>query len=53
MSTNDEKFKELEKRIEQSDIAGGPDKIGKHHKAGKMTARERVQNFWMTAHLKK
>ncbi len=42
MSVNQEKFEELARRLEESDEAGGPDKIAKHHKAGKMTARERV-----------
>lgn len=42
MSVNQEKFQELERRMEESDQAGGPDKVAKHHKAGKMTARERV-----------
>ena len=42
MSLLDQKFRELEKRLEEADKAGGPEKIAKHHKAGKMTARERV-----------
>ncbi|MFH0959074.1 MAG: acyl-CoA carboxylase subunit beta [Pseudomonadota bacterium] len=42
MSIIDEKFLELERRLQQADQAGGPDKVAKHHKAGKMTARERV-----------
>ena len=42
MTVNLEKFEELAKRLEESDLAGGADKIAKHHKAGKMTARERV-----------
>ncbi len=42
MSAAETKFKELEKRLEESDAAGGSDKIAKQHKAGKMTARERV-----------
>lgn len=42
MSIIDEKFLELERRLEEADQAGGPDKVAKHHKAGKMTARERV-----------
>lgn len=36
------KFVELAKRLEESDQAGGPEKIDKQHQAGKMTARERV-----------
>ncbi len=42
MSANQEKFEELARRLEECDQAGGPDKVAKHHKAGKMTARERV-----------
>ncbi|MDA8405253.1 MAG: acyl-CoA carboxylase subunit beta [Deltaproteobacteria bacterium] len=42
MSILDQKFQELEKRLEQADQAGGPKKIAKHHEAGKLTARERV-----------
>ncbi|MHB8204282.1 MAG: acyl-CoA carboxylase subunit beta [Desulfomonilaceae bacterium] len=42
MSILDQKFQELEKRLEQADQAGGPKKIAKHHQAGKLTARERV-----------
>jgi len=42
MTVIEEKFEELRKRLEESDLAGGPDKIAKQHEAGKMTARERV-----------
>ncbi len=42
MSIIDEKFLELERRLEEADQSGGPEKVAKHHKAGKMTARERV-----------
>ena len=42
MSVMEEKFEELERRLAESDQAGGPDKIAKQHQAGKMTARERV-----------
>ncbi len=42
MSTMEERLEELKKRTEESDQGGGPEKIAKHHKAGKMTARERV-----------
>lgn len=42
MSVMQEKFAELEKRLAESDLAGGLDKIEKQHKSGKMTARERV-----------
>ncbi len=42
MASREEQFEELKRRQEESDQAGGPDKIAKQHKAGKMTARERV-----------
>jgi propionyl-CoA carboxylase beta chain len=42
MSEMEAKFEELRRREEESDQAGGPEKIAKQHKAGKMIARERV-----------
>jgi propionyl-CoA carboxylase beta chain len=42
MSVTESKFDELRRRSEEADQGGGPDKIAKQHKAGKMTARERV-----------
>lgn len=42
MSLMEQKFEELRKRLAEADVAGGADKIAKHHKGGKMTARERV-----------
>lgn len=42
MSAIEAKFEELRRRLSESDAAGGPKKIQKQHKAGKMTARERV-----------
>lgn len=42
MAVMKEKFEELRKRLDESDQAGGPDKIAKQHQSGKMTARERV-----------
>jgi propionyl-CoA carboxylase beta chain len=39
-----EKLKELSRRNEEAELAGGLERIEKHHKAGKLTARERV-NF--------
>jgi propionyl-CoA carboxylase beta chain len=42
MSVIEERFEELERRLAESDQAGGPEKISKQHQAGKMTARERV-----------
>ena len=37
-----EKFDELEKRNQEALVAGGQDRIDKHHAAGKLTARERI-----------
>jgi propionyl-CoA carboxylase beta chain len=42
MSVMQQKFAELEKRLAESDLAGGLDKMEKQHKGGKLTARERV-----------
>ena len=42
MPVNAEKFEELARRLTESDAGGGEDKVAKQHKAGKMTARERV-----------
>lgn len=42
MAVNEAKLEELAQRLAESDAGGGPDKIAKHHKSGKMTARERV-----------
>ncbi|MFH1112473.1 MAG: acyl-CoA carboxylase subunit beta [Pseudomonadota bacterium] len=42
MGAKEAKFEELERRLAEADQAGGEDKIAKQHKAGKMTARERV-----------
>ncbi len=42
MAAMEAKFEELERRLAEADQAGGEEKIAKHHKAGKMTARERV-----------
>ncbi len=42
MAVNEARFEELAQRLAESDAGGGPDKIAKHHKSGKMTARERV-----------
>ncbi|MDO8461465.1 MAG: acyl-CoA carboxylase subunit beta [Deltaproteobacteria bacterium] len=36
------KFKELEKRRAEAELAGGKEKIAKQHEAGKLTARERI-----------
>lgn len=42
MPVNEGRFEELAQRLAESDAGGGPDKVAKHHKSGKMTARERV-----------
>src|SRR5512144_3075284 len=42
MSLHD-RFDELRRRNEAADLAGGPDRIARQHKAGKKTARERVE----------
>jgi len=42
MAAIEEKIEELKQRLEESDQGGGPDKVAKQHKSGKMTARERV-----------
>ncbi len=38
-----EKFAELERRNQEALVAGGQERIDKHHAAGKLTARERVE----------
>lgn len=45
MAGMEHKVEELQRRLAESDEAGGADKIAKQHKAGKMTARERVLAF--------
>ena len=42
MSLKD-KFNELERRNQEALVAGGQDRIDKHHAAGKLTARERIE----------
>jgi len=42
MAGMEQKVEELKRRLAESDAAGGADKVAKQHKAGKMTARERV-----------
>ncbi len=37
-----EKLKELDRRNQEALVAGGKDRIEKHHAAGKLTARERI-----------
>ena len=40
-----DKLEELDKRTKEALVAGGQDRIDKHHAAGKLTARERVDLF--------
>ena len=42
MSLQD-RFDELRRRNEAAELAGGPDRIARQHKAGKKTARERIE----------
>lgn len=46
MATMREMVADLEKRLEQIRKMGGDDKVGKQHGRGKMTARERLANFF-------
>lgn len=41
----DKKLNELQDKITQAKLGGGQDRIDKHHKQGKMTARERINFF--------
>ena len=41
----DKKLTELQNKIAQAKLGGGQDRIDKHHKQGKMTARERINFF--------
>lgn len=43
MSTLKEKYDELESRNSDALLGGGQERIGKQHKAGKLTARERIE----------
>lgn len=42
MHTLDESYHQLEDKNRQAELGGGTDKIEKQHKAGRMTARERI-----------
>ena len=42
MSLHD-RFDELRRRNEAAELAGGPDRIARQHRAGKKTARERIE----------
>jgi len=39
----EERFAELRRRNEAADLAGGRERIERQHKAGKKTARERLE----------
>lgn len=41
----DKKMKELQKRLEKAKLGGGKERIDRQHKAGKMTARERIDKL--------
>ncbi len=45
MSTLEEKFKEFEERVNAAELGGGVERIEKQHKAGKKTARERINDL--------
>lgn len=45
MSTLEDKFNELDKRNRESCLGGGKERIEKQHKAGKLTARERIDHL--------
>jgi len=42
MLNNKEKYKVLEQKNAEAELGGGQARIDKHHKAGKLTARERI-----------
>ena len=45
MQNLDDKYTKFEERNLQAEAGGGEERIAKHHKAGKLTARERVNLF--------
>lgn len=45
MSTLEEKFKDFEARVKAAELGGGVERIEKQHKAGKKTARERINDL--------
>ncbi len=45
MSTLEEKFKDFEERVNAAELGGGIERIEKQHKAGKKTARERIDDL--------
>lgn len=42
MKTNEEKYKQFEELDKLAELGGGKDRIEKQHKAGRLTARERI-----------
>src|SRR5690242_6483144 len=40
--SNKAKFEELERRNQEALLAGGQERVDRHHAAGKLTARERI-----------
>nr|WP_321410583.1 acyl-CoA carboxylase subunit beta [uncultured Carboxylicivirga sp.] len=45
MQNLDEKYKKFEDRNREAEAGGGESRIAKHHEAGKLTARERINLF--------
>lgn len=45
MSTLKKKFKDFEERVNAAELGGGVERIEKQHKAGKKTARERINDL--------
>lgn len=45
MRSLEEKFKDFEEKNKMADLGGGADKIAKQHKAGRNTARERIDEL--------
>ena len=41
--SRDERFEELRRRTRAADLGGGPERIERQHRAGKKTARERIE----------
>jgi propionyl-CoA carboxylase beta chain len=42
MKTNQEKYQQFEEMSQKAELGGGQDRIEKQHKAGRLTARERI-----------
>ncbi|MBI4607438.1 MAG: methylmalonyl-CoA carboxyltransferase, partial [Candidatus Rokubacteria bacterium] len=40
-----ERFQELSRRNREAELAGGPERVERQHKAGKKTARERIEGL--------